>query len=598
MLECSVQSFHARPAVWDPLPNGAYTPITYSQLWERIRRVAGQLAAAGVTAKDHVGLLAPSRSWWPIVDFGILSLGAVTVPIYPSLPSNQMAFIIAHSDMCGLVVWDMKQLEKILAIPASAIPRLRFLVLLDDARDAALLDQAAERFEIHFYSEWIEQDAPLPEAAWRTGWQKLTREDMATIVFTSGTTGDPKGVILTHGNILANIEGIRKVIRIDETDQSLSYLPLSHVLERTAGQFVPLSVGASIAYARDFQQILADFQRMPPTVFVTVPRLLEKVLEGAEAKAREMGHAGERMFRWAVDLGARVRVEKTKSAGALLSIADKLVFQKIHQLFGGRLKRIIVGGAPLPKHVGQFFSAAGIPVVEGYGMTETSPVIAVNRPESPVLGTVGPVLGNVEARIAEDGEIQVKGPSITPGYYKNEAATRELFTSDGWLCTGDIGCFTETGELRITDRKKNVIVLSTGKNVTPAPIEGDILKRSVIDQVVLVGHGRKFVSAVVVPNEAVVAEWYRKRGRQVPPRASWARDAELAAFLLAEVQVAVKDYAAFEQPKKIVVAAEPFTVDNGLLTPTLKARAKAVAAAYAEQIDALYGEPNASANLA
>jgi long-chain acyl-CoA synthetase len=454
-----------------------------------------------------------------------------------------------------------------LQIPRDTIPDLRFVGILDDSRDEALLSEAGKRFQLCYYRDWMTDGAPVwGENEWKSHWAGVDRSTMATIVFTSGTTGTPKGVVLTHGNLLANLEGIREVVRLDPTDRSLSYLPLSHIFERTCGQFVPLAAGASIAYARDFNRIIEDFQEMPPTLLTTVPRLLEKIQEGILEKVRQQGTLTQKLFDWAVGVGTRARVEQRQAGGIRLRIADRLVFSKIHHLFGGRLRAVIVGGAPLPRHVGAFFTAAGLSVAEGYGMTETSPVVSANRPEAPVLGTAGVILRNVQVRIAEDG----------------------------WLRTGDIGRITPTGELQITDRKKNLIVLSTGKKVTPAPIEGDILRRPAIDQVVLIGQGRKYVSAIVVPNEDVVRQWYREQNRAVPPRQLWSREPWLFERLLREVQDATRDYARFEQPKKVIVADEPFTIDNGLLTPTLKARSKAVEERYLAAIDAMYAGDEAT----
>jgi long-chain acyl-CoA synthetase len=595
MLEQSVQQYAERPALWDPLPGGGYEEISYYAFWKRIQNVACRLNQLEVHAGDKVGLLALSRSWWPIVDVAVMSLGAATVPIYPSLPPNQMAFIIRHSRMVGLFVQDMKQLNKLLQIPREAIPDLRFVGILDDSRDEALLSEAGKRFQLCYYSDWMTDGAPVwGENEWKGHWAAVDRSTMATIVFTSGTTGTPKGVVLTHGNLLANLEGIKEVVPLSPTDRSLSYLPLSHIFERTCGQFVPLAAGASIAYARDFNRIIEDFQEMPPTLLTTVPRLLEKIQEGILEKVRQQGTLTQKLFDWAVGVGTRARVERRQSPGIRLRIADRLVFSKIHHLFGGRLRAVIVGGAPLPRHVGAFFTAAGLSVAEGYGMTETSPVVSANRPESPVLGTAGVILSNVQVRIAEDGEVLVKGPSVMKGYFENDEATREAFTEDGWLRTGDIGRITSTGELQITDRKKNLIVLSTGKKVTPAPIEGDILRRPAIDQVVLIGQGRKYVSAIVVPNEDVVREWFREQNRAIPPRQFWSREPWLVERLLREVQDATRDYARFEQPKKVIVADEPFTIDNGLLTPTLKARSKAVEERYQSAIEAMYAADEAT----
>ncbi|MCL6593989.1 MAG: AMP-binding protein, partial [Alicyclobacillus sp.] len=367
----------------------------------------------------------------------------------------------------------------------------------------------------------------------------------------------------------------------------LSYLPLSHIFERTAGQFVPLAAGAAIAYPRSLEHLQEDLQRLPPTLFTTVPRLLEKLANHVVRQAASGPAWRQSCLQRALADGMAARVDRQALPRWRLWLADALVLRRVRQALGGRVRAVIVGGAPLPLQVVRLLAGAGVTILEGYGLTETAPVIAVNPPDAPRLGTVGKVLPNLQVRLAADGEICVRGPSVTPGYLHDAAATRELLDADGWLHTGDLGAWSAEGYLVVRDRKKHVLVLSTGKKVLPAPVESAILTSPYIDQVCLAGDGRKFVSAVVVPDEAAVAAWLQARGRSVA-RSEWAHDEELRALLLAEVKRTTADLLPHEQPKHVVVADAPFTLVNGLLTPTLKVRGEAVLAAYRAAIDALY----------
>jgi long-chain acyl-CoA synthetase len=591
MLQSTVHTFADKEALLSPNESGGYDTWTYQRMWSDIESIALNLQAKGVQRGDRVGLLSDGRAAWPLCDFAILSLGACTVPIYPSIPPQQIEHIVRDSGMKGLFLEDVGQLKKLLQIPHDEVPQLQFVVLLepdDTDETATTIAMAKERYDVYLFSSWTSGVMPKKDSSWRAGWQEIDEHHLATIVYTSGTTGLPKGVLLTHGNLLANVRGIRQVFELRPTDRTLSYLPLSHIFERTAGQFVILSAGGTIVYSRGFSYITEDFLRMPPTVFTTVPRLLEKVLEITWKKVEASPNWRKRLFQNAVDAGMKARVKGERVLPIKVQFYDRLVFSQIKAALGGRLRAIISGGAPLPKYVGEFFTAAGIAVAEGYGMTETSPVVCVNPPGAIHLGTAGKILPNVEVRIAEDGEVLVKGPSITKGYHNNEDATRNLFTEDGWMHTGDIGEVTEDGYLRITDRKKNLIVLSTGKKVTPAPIEGSILKSRLIDQALLIGQAYKFVSLIVVPNEDEVREWYHSRGQTPLPRQLWQSDKALYDMLMAEVQAATDGFAEFERPKKLLILEDTFTVENGCLTPTLKVKARVVLDKYEKEIEALY----------
>lgn len=598
MLCDSVQAHPSATALLNPTATGGYDAWTYAELWRDIRRVALRLEQMGVKPGDNVGLLAESRAWWPITDFAVMGLQAVVVPIYPSLTATQVAYIVNQSQMSGIFLQDAQQLEKLVELAPAALPRLKFVVLYEDraetAQTSAVIEEANKRWQVESFEAWRTAREMFSEEEWERRFAPLSEDHLATIVYTSGTTGNPKGTMLTHGNLLSNLDGIREVVNVSPSDRSMSYLPLSHIFERTAGQFFPLSAGAAIAYSRGMKYIAEDFKRMPPTLFTTIPRLLEKVQEQVMLRA-EQTRGGKWLLQRALACGTAARVEGKPTAKWRLAVYDRLVFKKIREATGGRVRMVVSGGAPLPAYVGRFFAAAGIPVIEGYGMTETSPVIAVNPPQAPRFGTAGKVLSNVEVQIAEDGELLVRGPSISRGYYDDPVATAEAFSEDGWLHTGDIGNISEDGYLSITDRKKSLIILSTGKKVVPAAVETEILKDPLIDQVLLVGQNQKYVSAIVVPNEEMAQEWREaaagiESGGSEGTNPNVVSTGPLADFFLKRVGAATVNLARFEQPKKVLIVREPFSVENGLLTPTLKVRARDVSNRYAAQIALLYAE--------
>lgn len=571
-----------RLALSDPAGADADS-LTFAQMSARIFGVAHSLLGHGVQAGERVGLISAGRSWWPICDFAILTIGAWTVPVYPSLPPNQLGFIVRHSGMSGIFVEDAKQLAKLVAAHQEEALPIRFVVILNE-QEYRGSDVLSAPWPVYSYRSWSQQKAD--EAIVRTRLRAVQLDDVATIVYTSGTTGLPKGVLLTHRNILSNYVAVKERLDIGPEDVHLSYLPLSHIFERTCGEYIPLLSGSAVYYATSIDTIVADFARVRPTMFTTVPRLLEKVQERVEGQMREAGGIKQRIFESAMAAGAKLYVEGRRVSPVRTKLFDKLVYQKIKQVMGGRLRFIVSGGAPLSPHVCRFFMALGMQVYEGYGMTETSPVIAFNSPDASRLGTVGRRLSNVEVKVASDGELLVRGPSISPGYYDNDEANLQAYTEDGWLRTGDMAEVSADGYIKITDRKKHLIVLSTGKKVTPAPIEAEILQSPYIDQVCLIGQGRKFVAAVVVPNEAATAGWKRKHSELAHD------SAQMVALLEAEVARTTAQFARFEQPKRIVVA-EPFTIENDLLTPSLKVKPKQVGERYQAEIDALYRLPAA-----
>jgi long-chain acyl-CoA synthetase len=588
------------PALTDMLSENEFKTYSYREFWDAVLCVAGQLLKRGVKPGDRVGILADGRSWWPIADLAILSIGAVTVPIYPSIPSNQVQHIVRHSGMRGIFVENAKQLAKLAqalssersassesakeAVSETSQPSVRlceFIVQLD----GAIVTPPSLPADYQLYSDWLNEAVSTATAEWiEQRMQALQRTNLATIVYTSGTTGVPKGVQLSHANLLANLSGIRAVVPLQATDRTLSYLPLSHIFERTCGQFAVLMAGAQIVYSRGFRYMSEDFLLMPPTILTTVPRLLEKVEEAArkETLQSKWKHA---LFERAVRHGAAVRVDG-KPRGMWFALYDRAVLARIRAALGGRIRFVVVGGAPMARQTGQFMMAAGVVTVEGYGMTETSPVVAVNAVEAPRLGTVGKVLPNVDIRFAGDGELLVRGESVTSGYYLDEAATAEAFDGE-WLKTGDIGELDADGYLKIVDRKKNLLVLSTGKKVTPAPLESDIMQSPYIDYALLLGQNRKFVTVLIAPAEEAMAAYLKQLGVYVA-RELWSTNKAVMDLLEAEVRTRTASYANFERPKKVLLADAPFSIDNGLLTPTLKPRGKQILAAYADAIEKMY----------
>ncbi|MDN4593188.1 AMP-dependent synthetase/ligase [Polycladomyces subterraneus] len=597
MVRRTVNSYPDKPALMYK-SNGVYRGITYRQLWEQVRDTAAGLVRFGLRSGDKVALISENHPFWPVTDLAVASLGGVSVPVYPTLPPDQVAFILKNADCRMAVVEDEHQLEKV----REGGVELTNIVVMKPGPSFT-----GEKGILSF-DALLKEGAAHPLENWEEEWKKIDRDHLVTIIHTSGTTGRPKGVMLTHGNFLANMEGIHFwCLEVLPDDVFLSYLPLSHVFERLAGQFVPLSVGATIAYAESTDTIQENLLEVKPTVMTSVPRLFEKVY----ARVQEQVDAGtplrRKIFDWAVRVGMeryeyylRTPIDELLLGGGLppklklrWKIADRLVYRKVKERLGGRIRGMVSGGAPLNPEIAQFFWAINLPVLEGYGMTETAPVIATNPMVRTKIGTVGKPLPNVEIRIADDGEVLVRGPNVMQGYYKNPEATKEQIR-DGWLHTGDLGELDEDGYLKIIDRKKNLIILSTGKNLAPQPIENAINNSPYIAQSVLIGHGRKYVIALVVPDFENLEPWAQKQGWSTEPRESLVRRTEVQQLLQREVQRLTAGFAAYEQPKKVLVAEKEWTIEGGELTPTLKVRVKEIEKRYRELIERAYAEETPS----
>jgi long-chain acyl-CoA synthetase len=420
--------------------------------------------------------------------------------------------------------------------------------------------------------------------------------DLATLIYTSGTTGPPKGVMLTHRNFCTNVIDSLKVLHIGPEDTCLSAAPLSHSFERMAGHYTMLHAGTTINYAESVEKIPDGLKEISPTIMIFVPRLYEKVYARVLEKAMSGGALKRRIFFW-----ARAKAEKwadlqlahqpiPKGLAMQKAIADKLVFSKLRASTGGKIRFFVSGAAPLNAEIAKFFFAAGLPIVEGYGLTETTPVISANPLESIGIGTVGPPIPNVEVKIADDGEILAKGPNIMKGYYKKPEATAEAIDANGWFHTGDIGEFDEKGYIKITDRKKDLIVTAGGKKVAPQPIEGMLKTNKFVLNVVMVGNKRKFPSLLIVPDIDVVKAWAEERNISYTDTSSLLAQPDVAAKIEREVMGSLRDLASFEMPKKITLLEEDFTIEAGELTPTLKVKRSVVEEKYAAKIEAMYRE--------
>lgn len=555
--------------------NGKYESVSYQQFRENVMMFHFALKEYGIKKDSKVAILSENRLEWSVADYGSFALGAVIVPIYPSLTTEQILFILKDSDSEILVISNKITLRKLYPL-LNKLPLLKTIITM-----FSYDEENFEGKEILSFKDFLAHGKNLiDEVKFKESVAKVDLKDLLSIVYTSGTTGIPKGVMLSHENILSNVENsLLAISDIGKDDIFLSFLPLCHIFERMTGHFLAIYCQATIAYAESIETVAENILEVHPTIMASVPRLYEKVYAKIKNQVEEGSNAKKKIFYWAIEIGKQVSELKQKGEGpkgALkmkYSLAQKLVFSKLHQKMGGSLKFFVSGGAPLSREIGEFFDSAGILIIEGYGMTETSPVISCNRIDDYKFGTVGKPINNVKVKIADDGEIIVKGPSITQGYYKNPEATKELIDSQGWLHTGDIGVFDADGFLKITDRKKNIIVTANGKNVAPQPIEEQIKLSKYIQEIVLIGDKRKFISALVVP------DYERFAGMQKE---------DIYEIIINEINTRQQSFANFEKVKKIHILDEPLTLEKGEITPTLKVKRKVVLNKFENEIEAMY----------
>ena len=564
--------------------NGEWVETGKDEFKEKVRNLALGLYELGVRRGDRVSVHSENSAEWVICDQAILSLGAANVPIYTTQPGEQIKYILENSGAKVHIVSNdelfadtkslMKSIENVEAVITIFGSKHKKLKPFE-----SILEKGRQK---HDESPGLFEELK----------SKISPDDLATLIYTSGTTGDPKGVMLTHNNIgsnlLASLERVPFDDDVEAGEQMLSYLPLSHVFERLI-TYMYLSLGYPIYYIEDIDEIRDDFSYVQPFFIATVPRLLEKIHTGIKVKGQEMSGIKKQLYYWAINRAHDYDPENPPSGlGAIPhKIADKLIYSKIRELFGGRLLGFISGGAALSPEIFKFFNAIGLYCGQGYGLTETSPVISVTDTDHMRIGSSGTPLSNVEVKIAEDGEILTKGPHVMVGYYNNEEKTKEVLTDDGWFKTGDIGKL-EDNYLFITDRKKSVFKLSTGKYVAPQVIENKLTNSGYIDQAMVVGYKRKFCSALIVPDFANIKKRLTDKGFSIPDNIN--EDDKVRARIQKEVDKVNRELSPWETVKKFTLLDKAFSIESGELTPTLKVKRSVVKERYQEQIDSMYEE--------
>ena len=567
--------------------DGVYTDISFKQFKQETESFAMGLASLGVKRGDKVAIIGENRPEWVYSDMAIMGLGGVDVPLYPISTSETIEFILNNSEAVGVIVSNNFHLNKVLKIRENC-KQLRFIIVMNEidlSESGTYLFKQVQEMGKEFAKE--NKDHFKDNIA-------LAHEnDLCTFIYTSGTTGEPKGVMLTHKNIISNVNAVHEIIEIGPNDLFLSFLPLCHVFERMAGYYTALSGGAQIAYAESIEKVSSNLVEIKPTVMTAVPRLFErmysKINKGVEASPEKK----QKIFKWAVEVGSAYQKAHKTEAGVPFTLslkhklADKLVFSKVKEKTGGRLRFFISGGAALARELGEFFEAVGILILEGYGLTESSPVIAVNRPYNYKFGTVGQTMPGVEVKIANDGEILAYGPNIMKGYYKNEAETNATI-KDGWLHTGDIGVFDAEGFLMITDRKKSLFKTSGGKYIAPTPIENLFLGSKYIDQFIIIGDRRMYITALIVPDYEALKEFADSRRIHYDDPKELTKMKQIYEMLEKDLGEFQRKLAGYEKVRKFTILDKPFTIEGGEMTPSMKLKRKVIEERYTNLIDDMY----------
>ena len=580
--------FDQRPVAMRSRRDGTWQAITHRTLLQRVHHLHCGLRDLGLNVGDRMAILSENRPEWAIADFACLTARLADVSIYPTLPPNQIGYILRDSGASGVFVSSRDQLAKLLEIRAE-VPEVRHIVVFDDGATPEGVITLGE-----LEARGAAAAAKYPD--WQAEACRVAPEDLATLIYTSGTTGNPKGVMLTHSNITSNVVASLQVLPITDGDECLSFLPLSHIFERMVGHYTMIQAGAVINYATSMDALTTEMIEIRPTIMASVPRLYEKIYGKAVERAMSGGPLKRAIFEWAKATGEKWLeyhlADRAIPAGLALgqAIADVLVFSKLRARIGGRLRYFVSGGAPLSADICRFFISAGLPILEGYGLTETSPVISVNTFGLLKPGTVGRPIPGVEIRIAPDGEILTRGPHVMRGYYHLPEATAEAIDPQGWFHTGDIGLIDADGCLKITDRKKDIIVTAGGKNIAPQPIEALLKTNKFFLNAVMLGDKRKFPIMLLVPNRVTVEHWLSVKGLPAKSGEEFSRRPEVQDKLEREARKSLRDLAHFEMPKKFLVLPHDFSIERGELTPKMSVRRKAVEEHYRDQIEALFVE--------
>lgn len=566
--------------------NGSdYLPISSKELYKEVSLTSYGLRSLGIDWGDRVAILAETSHHWFIMDLAILCIGAVTVPLYPTWPSHYVLDLLKRSKAKGSFFSNLKQIEKVLPY-INEFENLNLFISKEKEKDEVFsFEELKEKGKK--YKDEVKDD-------FKERILLINPDQIATIIFTSGTTGIPKGVILTHRNISSNIKEALKLFNIGPKDKALSFLPLSHILERMV-TYTYLNAGASIAYARSLEKLNEDFLKVKPSIFVSVPRLYEKIMDTIKGKV-EGNKIKEKIFQKAKRVAEEVSIyiEKNAKLPFALKIKRKifhlLLYKKILNNLGGNLKFCISGGAPLEKKLLSFFLGAGVTIYEGYGLTETSPVISANYEGNIKIGSVGKVLKNLEVKIAEDGEILVKGSSVFKGYLDDPVSTAEVFLSDGFFKTGDIGFIDEEGYLYITDRKKDLIITAGGKNIAPQPIENKIKNSKGVSFAILIGDKKPYPIVLIVPDFHFLKEWAKKEGIVQLGEEELCTNEKVKNYYLDLIKEETEELASYEKPKKVGLIPIELSIEKGFLTPTLKVKRKIIEENFSALINSLYEE--------
>jgi long-chain acyl-CoA synthetase len=580
-----------RPAIMRYKSGDKWIDVTIPEFRDSVHGFAYALHDLGVKSGDRVAILSDNRPEWTMSDFAILCASAVTVPVYPTLLGWQIEYILNDAGAVAIVCSNKEQLDKILEIRGH-VPSLHNIIVCDPPQQ---LPDGVRTFR-----DVVKHGLELEKA--NPGWFDQSRnsrrpDDLATLVYTSGTTGNPKGAMLTHGNITSNVVTVRDVVTIGPGDTALSILPLSHIFERML-DFLYYYKGGTIAYAENVNKVADNLQEIRPQYFAGVPRLFEKMRARVLDKVAQDPPAKQKIFAWAVKVGEQrlpyIVDRKPMPLGLKMksALATKLVFSKILARLGGKVKYVVSGGAPLSAELGAFFVGAGVEILEGYGLTETSPVIAVNRPDKRRIGTVGPIIPGVEVKIAPDGEILSRGPHIMKGYWNNPEATAQAIDDQGWFHTGDIGEIDKDGFLKITDRKKDILINAYGKNIAPQPLEALLKSSPYVGTPVLIGDRRKFLIALIVPNFEKLEREATALGVQYKTKEELVNDEKVKALLQNEIDRFNQNLDRQEKIRRFALLPRDFTIEDDEITPSLKVKRKNIDKKYKHIIDTLYADEN------
>jgi long-chain acyl-CoA synthetase len=578
-------------------PEAGWTSRTYRQMWDWVTSLSLGLRDMGIGDGDAVCILARTRPEWTVADLASLALGAVTCPIYPQSEPGQVAFVINNVRAKAIFVENAQQANKIDAIRAEC-PTLEQVITLEPSGKFPMGTLTLEDVIARADTD------PSVRRAWREGLGQIDREHLATVIHTSGTTGNPKGAMLSHGNVLFNYEAANQVVDFYETDVFLSFLPLSHIYGRIVDEVVALGRGAAVVYAEALlERLPANMVEVRPTVMGSVPRLYERVYARVSAAVEAGSPMRQRIFHWASGLGAQKYANHLASVAdspwlkAQLKVADLLVFKRIRERTGGRVRYFVSGSAPLAREIGEFFYGMGMLVLEGYGLTETSPFVSINRPDDFVFGTVGRPAPGSEVMIDElSGEILVRGPQVMQGYLNEPAETAKAIDADGWFHTGDIGELDEIGRIRITDRLKNIIVLANGKNVSPAPIEAALSTSRYVAQAVVLGDRHPYTGALIAPDFDELGAWAAANGLAEMPPEQLVDEKSVHRLYDAEVKRTLERFAIYERPRRIALLPRLLSEEAGELTPSLKTKNRVVVQNWADKIAYLFDEKPAASN--